>query len=81
MSTNNTITWQQCREILFKFKQEIDQKYRNMLWHFSQGGDCPRCTLWDDLYRKDRAHVNTSPQEEVTDEELLEAAMEVDGTH
>lgn len=75
--TENKIDWGGVREMLFKFKKTMDQQYRNMLWHFLNT-DCEKCTYWDEVYRKHVANVEQSPQE-ISDEDMLQAAMEVDG--
>lgn len=86
MAIGGTIDWNQCKELLFMFKKETDQKYRNMMWHFSQGGKCERCEYWDKTYVMERAMVETDHAvpvvPEITDEEMLSAvsSMEVDGT-
>lgn len=81
---NGVIVWRDCREILFKFKKQIDQDYRNMLWHFGRGGYCERCTYWDDVYQQYMAHTQShlsdlqgsSPikSDDISDAELLAAA-------
>lgn len=80
--------WNECREMLFKLKKEIDQKYRNIMYHFSQGEKCDRCEYWDSMYKAHQAQVeidNAMPSvsTEVSDVEMLELAesMEVDGAH
>lgn len=84
MSKNNVITWDQCRDLLFDFKKNLDYKYRSMMWHFSMGEQCHKCNYWDKMYAGHLANVSLSTQEEdsdtVTDAEMLAVAMEVDGT-
>lgn len=80
--SHNQIDWKACRNILFDFKKTIDQQYRNMFWHFRNGGECEKCVYWDDVYRMHLANVDSASvsQPEITDEEMLEAAMAVDGS-
>lgn len=73
LQINGKITWDNVRELLFSQKKKLDQKYRNMLYHFRHNADCPRCDYWDDVYRKHLAHVSSQESEEVTDEEMLSA--------
>nr|QGI57826.1 NP1 [Feline bocavirus] len=84
MSKNNVITWDQCRDLLFDFKKNLDYKYRSIMWHFSMGEQCHKCNYWDKMYAGHLANVSLSTQEEdsdtVTDAEMLAVAMEVDGT-
>lgn len=81
---NNLITWDVAREMLFSFKKFIDQKYRNIMYHGMRSENCDKCNYWDNVYLEHLANVesacNTSIQD-VTDEEMLEAAMEIDGTN
>ncbi|QEV86959.1 NP1 [Bocaparvovirus carnivoran6] len=88
MSKNNVISWDQCRDMLFDFKKMLDFKYRSMLWHFAMGENCDKCTYWDKVYSAHLAHIALPTQEEepidptnVSDAEMLEVAMEVDGTN
>lgn len=77
---DNLINWEGTKEILFQFKKEMDQKYRNMMWHFLNT-DCSKCAYWDNVFTRATANVSESPQDnEPTDEECLKAAMEVDGS-
>lgn len=79
--TENKIEWNDCREILFTLKKYIDQCNRNMLWHFREG-QCEKCDYWDKMYREHMANVDSSNKsQEVSDKELLEAAMEMDGSN
>nr|AYW35041.1 NP1 [Rodent bocavirus] len=81
MQTDNKVEWGDVREILFWFKKTIDQQYRNMMWHFLNT-ECEKCQFWDDVYRKHIAQVNNEPAvpiQELTDEEMLQAAIEMDG--
>lgn len=82
VSKNNVIGWGDCKEILFKFKKDMDQHYRNMFWHFTHCKDCGKCEYWDNVYLQHLARVNT-PTDLVTDAEMLSAVeeMEVDGAH
>lgn len=80
LAENNVVDWKGVREILFDCKKTLDQWYRNMLWHFAKGGPCSRCVFWDDVYQKFLARVDSTLQEEVSDADLLSAAMEMDGT-
>nr|UMO75510.1 MAG: NP1 [Hedgehog bocavirus]UMO75513.1 MAG: NP1 [Hedgehog bocavirus] len=82
VAENGKISWKECKELLFKFKQEMDGKYRNMMWHFSHTSDCTRCKYWDNVYLTHLAKVDVNSTE-VTDQEMLEAIsdMEVDGTN
>lgn len=81
-SKNNVCEWGEVREILFEFKKWIDQGYRNMMWHFKNGQPCIRCGYWDDVYGQHLANItHTSADQDVTDEEMLESAMEVDGAN
>ncbi|ATV81489.1 NP1 [Rhinolophus pusillus bocaparvovirus 1] len=81
--------WNVVREIMFRFKKEMDQKYRNIMYHFAMGEACARCKYWDDMYKAYSAQVEvdqvpvSAPPTEVTDQEMLELAesMEVDGAH
>ncbi|QKV09258.1 NP1 [Squirrel bocaparvovirus] len=77
---DNKINWEDAREMLFMYKKTFDQLYRNMLYHF-RNTKCTRCDYWDDVYLKHLAHVNSSDSQnkELTDQEMLEAAMEIDG--
>nr|UMB41520.1 NP1 [Bocaparvovirus carnivoran2] len=80
--SNNLVSWDVVREILFEFKKTIDQKYRNMLWHFGRGGYCNKCEYWDNVYLEHLANVDSSNDvvmQEISDAEMLEAAMEIDG--
>lgn len=79
--TDNKIDWTQCRDLLFMFKKELDTKYRNMFWHFTHARDCSKCRYWDDVYTKHMAGV--SPQgseEEISDQDMMRAAEEVDAS-
>lgn len=75
--TENKLDWAGVREMLFHFKKTMDQQYRNMLWHF-RNTKCEKCDYWDNVYCKHVANVEQSPQE-ISDEDMLKAAMEVDG--
>lgn len=79
--TNNMVPWEFVREELFQLKKTLDQKYRNMLWHFAMGDKCTKCLYWDNVYQQTLANVDTKPEPEpeVTDQEMLELAMEIDG--
>ncbi|AGL09953.1 hypothetical protein [Bat bocavirus XM30] len=79
--TNNVCEWSDVREILFDFKKWIDQSYRNMMWHFKHGQPCARCAYWDDVYGQHLANVKPVPIQDISDEDMLEAAMEVDGAN
>lgn len=50
------LSWNDCRELLFKQKRHLDRKYRSMMWHFSQGDKCERCEYWDKFYS---AHLDS----------------------
>ena len=77
----NKVEWVDVREILFEYKKHSDQKARNMLWHFRERA-CEKCVYWDDVYKRHIADVKPEcSQGEVTDEEMVQAAMEVDGSH
>lgn len=76
---DNKIGWDDAREMLFQLKKTLDQWNRNMLWHFNKS-QCEKCTYWNDVYEKHIANVNDSSQE-ITDDEILQAAMEVDGSN
>lgn len=77
---DNKCEWGDVREILFQLKKYIDQCNRNMMWHFRER-NCEKCEYWDDFYKKHVANVeHNSKSQEVTDEEMLAAAMEVDGS-
>nr|AOX47656.1 NS1 [Rhinolophus sinicus bocaparvovirus] len=86
-ATGGMINWDQCKELLFSIKKDLDQRYRNMLWHFSQGGACERCQYWDNVYQAHQAKVQLERElnvvSELTDQEMLEAVedMEVDGAN
>lgn len=77
---DNKVEWGDVREILFLYKKTFDQLYRNMLYHF-RNTDCKRCDYWDDVYLQHLAHVQSSDlqNKEITDAEMLEVAMEIDG--
>ncbi|AEM37594.1 NP [California sea lion bocavirus 1] len=82
-AVDNKVTWDVVRELLFDFKKSMDQSYRNMLWHMARGGKCDKCEYWDQVYMQHLANV-TSPDvhmQDVSDEDMVSAAMEVDGTH
>lgn len=89
VATGGMIDWNKCKELLFGLKKEMDQKYRNMMWHFSQGEPCERCKFWDNVYKAEQARVqlesciNDDVIPEITDQEMLEVAeeMEVDGAN
>lgn len=76
---DNKVEWKEVREMLFWFKKTMDQHYRNMMWHFLYT-DCEKCNFWDDVYTKTVAHVDHVAPQELTDEEMLRAAMEIDGS-
>lgn len=77
---DNKIGWEETKEILFQMKKEMDQKYRNMMWHFSKT-NCEKCKYWDRVFTEHTANVSISTQDgEPTDEECIKAAMEVDGS-
>nr|ASW21301.1 NP1 [Human bocavirus] len=78
LQINGKITWDNVRELLFSQKKKLDQKYRNMLYHFRHSTDCPRCDYWDNVYRRHLAHVSSQESEEVTDEEMLSAVESMD---
>ncbi|UZV41799.1 MAG: NP1 [Feline bocaparvovirus 4] len=87
-ATNNLISWDQCRDILFEFKKNVDFKYRSMMYHFALGEQCNKCNYWDQVYTAHLAHVSIPTIQEddeepfeVTDNEMLAVAMEVDGTN
>lgn len=79
------INWNNAREILFMYKRTMDEKYRKMMWHFSQGDECNNCKFWDEMYKnKDKPRLTPIP--EISDVEMLDAAdeveaMEVDGAN
>lgn len=77
---NGKIGWDNHRECLFKFKQTLDQCYRNMLWHFRYTNNCERCVFWDEVYKRHLAKINddNSDCDSITDEDMLKAAEEVD---
>lgn len=76
---DNKVEWGDVREILFMLKKEMDQGYRNMLWHFRYT-QCEKCTYWDDVYSKHLANVKSECPQELTDQEMLEAASAMDGS-
>lgn len=78
---NNVVKWDDVREMLFDFKKHIDQKYRNMMYHFSRGGNCSKCEYWDNMYLQHLAQVETTPTSEVTDQEMLDMAEQLDGSN
>lgn len=79
-ATDGKIGWEGVKEMLFNFKKEQDQAYRNMMWHFLNT-ECDKCIFWDDVYRKQTANVSPDDDfQEISDEECIKAAMEVDGT-
>jgi len=73
------INWENTKEILFFLKKEMDQKYRNMMWHF-KNTQCNKCEYWDNVFTRFTANISESSQDEPTDEECLKAAMDVDGS-
>nr|AXF54186.1 NP1 [Porcine bocavirus] len=79
---DNKCEWKDVREILFGLKKVLDQGYRNMMYHFRHT-QCEKCNYWDEVYKMHLANVSPSETEpqELTDEEMLAAAMEVDGAH
>lgn len=77
---NNKVEWGEVREMLFSLKKMIDQSYRNMLWHFGKS-ECEKCNYWDEVYLKAIANVTNDSSQEIDDEEMLQAAMEVDGSN
>ena len=79
---DNKCEWKDVREILFGLKKVLDQGYRNMMYHFRHT-QCEKCNYWDEVYKMHLANVSPSETEpqELTDEEILAAAMEVDGAH
>ncbi|AEM37607.1 NP [California sea lion bocavirus 3] len=81
--TNNLVSWDIVREMLFQFKKTMDQKYRNILYHGMRGADCDKCKYWDNVYLEHLANIETNDvvMQDISDEEMLSAAMEVDGTH
>lgn len=78
---DNQLGWEEVKELLFFFKKEQDQGYRNMMWHFLNT-ECEKCTFWDGVYRTTTANVtpNDDSFQEVSDEDCLKAAMEADGS-
>lgn len=78
-ANDGKIDWETCKELLFYFKKEQDQGYRNMMWHF-KNTNCDKCDFWDDVYRTSTANVSVDPIQEISDEECLKAAMEADGS-
>ncbi|AMD43873.1 NP1 protein [Bat bocavirus] len=79
---NNVIKWEDCRELLFDFKKCQDQKYRNIMYHLSRGGHCHKCEYWGNMYLQHLAQVETEQtQPEVSDQKMLEMAMQLDGTN
>lgn len=85
-ATDNKITWDDCKELLFNFKKTMDQHYRNMLWHFRRGGECQKCTYWDDVYLQHLAKVQqdqTDDSLDISDAEMLSAVedMEANGAN
>lgn len=85
MAREGRINWDDARELLFLYKRCMDEKYRKMMWHFSQGDPCISCRFWDEKY-KNKDEPVSHPLPEITDEEMIEAAdsveaMEVDGTN
>lgn len=76
LAVENKINWEQTRELLFEFKKMLDRYYRNMMYHFALGEYCENCEYWDDVYKRHLANVDSpSVSTELTDEEILEAAM------
>ena len=54
-----------------------------MLWHFGRGGYCNKCEYWDNVYLEHLANVDSSNDvvmQEISDADMLEAAMEIDGS-
>lgn len=80
IAEDGVVDWKGARELLFDCKKTLDQWYRNMLWHFSKGKPCTRCDFWDDVYQKHLAHVDSYSQGEISDADLVSAAMEMDGS-
>nr|AKP16715.1 NP1 [Human bocavirus] len=84
LQIDNKIGWDNTRELLFNQKKTLDQKYRNIFWHFRNNSDCERCNYWDDVYRRHLANVSSQTEaDEITDEEMLSAAesMEADASN
>lgn len=81
--TNNLVNWETVREMLFSLKRNLDQKYRNIMWHGMRGGHCDKCQYWDNVYMEHLANVNNDDviMQEISDEDIIAAAMEVDGTN
>ncbi|QDS02906.1 NP1 [Bocaparvovirus primate3] len=77
LQVDNKLDWDGVKEILFANKKIMDQKYRNMFWHFRNMPDCNRCDYWDDVYRMHLAKVS-SQVPDVSDEEMLAAAEVMD---
>ncbi|AVR53751.1 NP1 protein [Rodent bocavirus] len=75
--TDGKIEWADAREMLFKFKKEMDKDYRSMLWHF-RFTECEKCAFWDEVYKKHMANVHYDPPQELSDAELLEAVAEIE---
>lgn len=75
----NKVEWNDVREILFEMKKSVDQMYRNMLWHFRHS-DCERCKYWDEMYATHLAKVKLLDSQELSDAEMMQAAMEIDGS-
>lgn len=78
---DNKVGWEDVRELMFEFKKHIDKMYRSMFWHFRMGGSCIRCNYWDEVYARHLANVSPPSIQEVSDEEMLASAMEVDGSN
>nr|WCR62142.1 MAG: NP1 [Parvovirinae sp.] len=84
-AVDGRIGWTDFREILFQFKKLLDQSYRNMMYHFSLGGNCDKCTYWDEVYKKHLAGIDNDDSDamqcspptggdEVSDQEMLDLA-------
>lgn len=76
---NNKVSWDDVREILFRFKRELDVQYRNMFWHFTHARDCERCNYWDNVYVRHLAGLSQQ-EEEINDQEMLAAAEALDAS-
>nr|ASC49379.1 NP1 [Dromedary camel bocaparvovirus 2] len=70
------IEWNDCKEILFSLKRELDRGYRNMMWHFKNKRDCFPCEYWDTVYRDHLEEMTAIKNGEPSDSEILEAVSE-----
>ena len=51
LCTNNKVSWEECKNLMFHYKHVLDQKYCNMMYHH-RFTDCDNCRYWDGIWNE-----------------------------